>query len=85
MTSTAKTLWGLGLLLAVAVVVWAMFAKPLNSSTVGVAKTTDTSDTATTTGSQFSSEIKAFDKSADSIDFNSDFSSADIDAAMDAQ
>jgi hypothetical protein len=90
MTRTAKTLLGLGILLAI--VVWAMLARPLSSSTIGAAtgrsattqETADNSATATTAG-QFSSEIKAFDKSADSIDFNSDFSTGDIDAAMNAQ
>lgn len=89
-----KSLLWLGALIAVAVIAWAMFDKQDNDDvTIGQSRTdrnaetavADDSASATTAGSQFSSEMKAFDKSADSIDFNSDFSPEDIDSAMRAQ
>lgn len=81
-----------------ALLVWAMMSmRNEDADTLGAAQESQevvaengenaNQETANSSNSSsiFASELRTFDNSADSIDFDSDFSTAELDAAMNAQ
>lgn len=82
----------LGALVIIALLIWAMLNWPVSGADVtrGLGSTDTEAETQSGTdnngsASKFASDIRAFDNAADSIDFNSDFSTSELDAAMNAQ